>query len=213
MTRQYITPLIISIMTIIGVFGFSRFIVFGDYIPNETVQIIGKIIIEVSATLIGFWGVILVFQLREIHVYRDNINNQTIEYFLRMKDVVNRKEIEDKTKQKIIDQQIKLEKKWFNETWMSYQKKSIEWANKGIRLMCYMGMGIVGIFVLCIFSSLALMSSSMSASLDVSEFVEYLGTSGLQMSIPLILLASGIIYIFMAMLLIVPAKPKHDSNP
>jgi hypothetical protein len=208
MTRQYMVPLIISVLTFIGVICFSRFIIFVDYILNETVQIIGKIIIEASATLIGFWGVILVFILKSTQSYKEQNETQMYEITSKQVDLLVKKEFEtEEEQQKIIELQMEKNKKW-----LSLLARNVTWANDWMRAMCYWGMGVVGIFIVCIFSSLELMSTSMTASLEVSEFVETLGPSGLQMSFPLMLFAFGISYIFIAILFIAPKKPKQESN-
>jgi len=200
-------PLIISVMTIIGLIWFSRYIIFADYIQHETVQIIGQILIEASVTLIGFWGVILVYILKSTQSFKQQNETQMFEITSKHVELAVKKEFETEEKQKIIELQLEKYKKW-----LSLLERNVTWADDGIRAMCYWGMGVVGIFVVCIFSSLALMSDSMTASLEVSEFVETLGPTGLQMSLPLMLFAFGIILIFMAILFIAPEKPKPESN-
>jgi len=207
MNREYLVPLIISVMTIIGLIWFSRYIIFADYIQHETVQIIGQILIEASVTLIGFWGVILVYILKSTQSFKQQNETQMFEITSKHVELAVKKEFETEEKQKIIELQLEKYKKW-----LSLLERNVTWADDGIRAMCYWGMGVVGIFVVCIFSSLALMSDSMTASLEVSEFVETLGPTGLQMSLPLMLFAFGIILIFMAILFIAPEKPKPESN-
>lgn len=207
MNREYLVPLIISVMTIIGIIWFSRYIIFADYIQHETVQIIGQILIEASVTLIGFWGVILVYILKSTQSFKQQNETQMFEITSKHVELALKKEFETEEKQKIIERQLEKYKKW-----LSLLERNVTWADNGIRAMCYWGIGVVGIFIVCIFSSLALMSDSMTASLEVSEFIVTLGPTGLQMSFPLMFFASGIIFIFLAILFIAPNKPKPESN-
>jgi len=207
MNRQYIAPLIISIMTFIGIFWFSRFIIFADYIPYETVQMFGPILIEASATLIGFWGIILVYILKSTQSFKQQNETRIWEISFKQVELLSKKEFETEEEQKTIEKQMERYEKG-----LSFLERNVTWADDAIRMMCYWGMGVVGIFILCIFSSLDLMRTSMAARLDVSEFVQHLVPSGLQMIFPILMFAFGINLIFLAIFFISPAKPKPDSN-
>jgi hypothetical protein len=183
-----------------------RFISLFDYIPNETVQIMGKTIIEVSGALIGFWGIILVFILRSIQSYRDRTITQIHKINLKLVNLAVRKELEEKTNRKFIDSQIDLSEKWMN-----FLNKSVTWANDRIRNICYMGIAVTAVFIASILSSMAVMGMSMTNRVLSTEFVEFLGVPYSYMSIPLMLLILGIIGIFTGIIFIAPETKKASA--
>ena len=81
--------------------------------------------------------------------------------------------------------------------------------------ICCIGMAVIALFILCIFSSLELMTTSMTVSLDDPEaLVVSLGVSSFELFYPLTFFAFGLILIFslMTIYFVIPEKPKPDSN-
>jgi hypothetical protein len=208
MNKDYLISLVFIITTSIGIVWFSRFIIFEEFIPNETVQIVGQIFIEASATLIGFWGVVLVFVLKSTQSYKEQRNTEIYKILRKQTELTIKKEFEEK-KQDYIEKQIKL-----NDNWLKHLENRVTWANELISAVCVMGMSVVALFILCIFSSLSMMSTSMTTSLEPpQEFVKNLPTASSELLFPLTFFALGIIFIFglMIVLFVVHGKPK-DSD-
>lgn len=185
----------------------SRYISIFDYIPNETVQIVGKTIIEISAALIGFWSLILVFILRSIQSSKNGTITQIHKTNLKLASLVIRKEFEGKRRQKIIDSQIDLHKKW-----LGFLNELVVWTNGGIRGILVFGIVVIIFFIASILSSMAIMGMSMAQTKLSNEFVEFLGVHYSKMSLPLSMLFTGIIAMFVAMVLIVPEMPAFVSK-
>jgi hypothetical protein len=210
MNRKFIWGLIGLAMIIAGVIvplWILRLISIFDYIPDETVQIFGKTIIKISAALIGFWGIILVFILKSIQSYRERTIAQIHKINLKLNNLVVKKEFEDKAKGKFIDSQIDL-----NEKWVNLLNKHVIWANDRIRDICYIGIIVVAIFIASILSSMAVMGISMTNKKLSNEFVEFLGVPYSYMSFPLIALIFGIIGIFIGIISIAPEKKEALSS-
>jgi len=178
-----------------------------DYVPNKTVQITCKAVIDISAALLGFFGLILVFDLKSIQSSRDRAIGEIYRIAEKQANLVVRKDFEGKMKRKLIESQLDLNKKRVD-TLIKY----FEQENEIIRTTCCLGAVVVAFFVVSILSSIAVMGKSMTEKSLSNEFVEFLGVPPGYMSIPLMFLIMGIIFIFVEIILIAPWKPKSPPS-
>jgi len=193
-------------LAIIVPLSIASYIAIDGFVPNATVQVIGRIIVDVGIALLAFWSVIFVFLLRSFQTYRDTKITESEATNLKLADLKVRKQYESKNKQKSLDSEIvQLEK------WDKYLMQYVVYAEAGIRVICEVGIFVMAAFASAIIWTMAIVARSMSQYTVSDEYVQFPGLHSLDVLMPMVLLMAGIIGIMVGFLFIYPKKPKGTA--
>lgn len=163
MSKSYLEKLMISLKKaiLIGLVGFfcglTPFLIFkytstNDFIIADTATTLLKTLIEVNVTLLGFWGLIIVYLLNSLNNLRDQAMTSIREILLKSSDLEIKKfENEDAERNKFIEMTLKV----MGKTIETY-RKGIKNILYNIRITCYSSVIVATIFIvsiiLCVFS-------------------------------------------------------------